>query len=235
MIYVRSLRGARGRGRNRRDLYILCIRCSSARNKRMSNKIDEFLTVVQRCEMDLQEEYESRRRRVAAAKARRMTGGSGYTPRPQWARSASTVSINTASMTSTNRTLAFAKPPSNQGKAPQVKRPPSNAGKVYGSSNKSASRSFIGTPTPTPSRTFSQMAFVKQPPLIQRPRVPRRRPGSSQTYASSRMVPLKATPASAQAHPMPDTSKIGSRLKEDKTHYQPPRRRTRTKARWVWV
>ena len=184
--------------------------------------------------MDLQEEYETRRQRMAAAKARRMTSGSGHTPRPQWARSASTASINTASMTSTNRTLTFSKPPvSNQGKSPQVSKASSKAGKVYGSSNKSASRSFIGTPTP--SRTFSQMALVKQPPLVQRAKVPRRRPGSSQTYASSGM-PLKATSAvAATGHAMPDTSKIGSRLKEDKTHYQPPRRRSKTKARWVWV
>ena len=209
---------------------------SSAQNKNMSNKIDDFLTVVQRCEMDLQEEYELRRQRMAAAKARRMTGGSaGYAPRPQWARSASTASINTNSVTSTNRTLTFSKPPSSRGKGPKVNSASSNAGKVYGQSNKGASRSFIGTPTPTPSRTFSQSAFVKQPPLVQRVKVPRRRPGSSQTYVSSRM-PLRATPATAPtAHPMPDTSKIGSRLKEDKAHYQPPRRKPRTKARLVLV
>ena len=198
----------------------------------MSNKIDEFLTVVQRCEMDLQEEYESRRRRMAAAKARRMTGGSSLTTRPQWARSASTASINTAS---TNRTLTFSKPPSNQGMGPPAKKALPKADKVYGSPNKTATRSFVGTPTPTPSRTFTQTAFVKQPPLVQRAKIPRRRPGSSQTYASSRM-PLKATSVVAAAtHPTPDTSKIGSRLKEDKEHYQPPRRRPRTKARWVWV
>lgn len=189
--------------------------------------------------MDLQEEYETRRQRMAAAKARRMTSGSGHTPRPQWARSASTASINTASMTSTNRTLTFAKPPSNPRQGPQGNKASSKAGQVYGSSNKSTSRSFIGTPTPTPTptptRTFSQKAFVKQPPLIQRAKVPRRRPGSSQTYASSSSRrPLKATSAvAAVAHPMPDTSRIGSRLKEDKIHYQPPRRRPKTKARWV--
>ena len=210
----------------------------------MSNKIDEFLTTVQRCEVELQEEYETRQRRMAAARARRMTSGSGCMsrPRPQGARSASTASVNSA-----NRTLDFSKqPPGNRRQSAQVNK--------SASSMTSANRSFNGTPTGPTSRSFSngsnQMAFVKQPPLPMRAKVPRRRPGASHTYASastaSSRAPLKATSAVAvggaggaggAVYPVPDTSKIGSRLKEDKTHYQPPRRRRRpnAKSRWCFV
>ena len=222
--------------------YATCCHCSSAQTKNMSNKIDEFLTTVQRCEMELQEEYETRQRRMAAARARRVTSGSGCMsrPRPQGARSAST-----ASVTSANRTLdCFSKQPPapgcNRRQSAQVNKPASNVGS---SSMTGANRSFNGTPTGPTSRSFSngrnQMAVVKQPPLVMRSKVPRRRPGSSQTYASSRArAPLKATSAVASGgavYPMPDTSKIGSRLKEDKTHYQPPRRRPIAKSRWGFV
>ena len=100
--------------------YVTCCHCSSAQRKNMSNKIDEFLTTVQRCEVELQEEYETRQRRMAAARARRMTSGSGCMsrPRPQGARSASTASVNSA-----NRTLDFSKqPPGNRRQSAQVNK-----------------------------------------------------------------------------------------------------------------
>lgn len=60
----------------------------------------------------------------------------------------------------------------------------------------------------------------------QQRKVPRlRRPVSSQTFASS-IRPLKAVQVVPE-FPVPDTSKIESRLKQDRDHYQPPRRKGR--------
>ncbi len=201
----------------------------SRRQNNMSDKIDDFLGVVQRCEFELHEEYELRKRRLAEAKVRRMRGSvadsmsSSVAMRRPYQRSASSFSINTVNgRRSVNTTISNASIARSRQSATARQSVASSKAKT--NSVTSAARAY-GTASKSSTRVPQSMP-VKPPPLAltARPqrKPPKRRPGTAQTFASSTIrQPLRAVPD----FPVPDTSKVESRLKQDRDVYQPPRRR----------
>ena len=186
-------------------------------NNNMSDKIDEFLKVVQRCEAELQEEYEVRRQRIlsrtrqnAIARNRSISSSLANSDRVSLASRKTSMmsSVSQQNLSSTTRNKKISsKVPNTSRKQQQPPRPPSSmlsASKVYGNNKKAA------TPTPTGNKRPLSRPQSSRPMMM--------RPSSSSAAAGSR----PAAKHLIQEYPLPDTSKIISRLRQDR-NYQPPR------------
>ena len=169
----------------------------------MSGKIDRFLDIVQRCELELQEELKLRKQKLEAKKTK-----------PPWYRSMSSL----GSGTTLNKTESVKKPMSRKVSPSSTMK----ASKVYKSSHELSDNK---TPLRNPKRPSTANPMV-MPSRRETPKPPKSRPSSTNT---SRMThhnrPLKAFPTTKKVikeYPLPDTSKVQSKLRDDR-NYQPPR------------
>ena len=188
----------------------------------MSSKIDRFLDVVERCEIELQKEYEFRKRRVEARL------------RPRWYRSMSSISNPATASDMSSRKTSFLSTQSCKEPVTKKKKSPNSgsaASRLYGMSKPQlmttnmwtgkSGKSKVGMSRP--SSSMAKLQADRQNNLSA-PKV---------NHCASTMKPMKAFRRSQHKvipeYPMPDTSKIQSRLKSDRSHYQPPRRKRLTK------
>ncbi len=210
----------------------------SVSNLAVAGKIDRFLDVVEQCEVELREEYEARKRSVDSRRrlpwhrsvssvsnltqsdspiTTNVGGGGGgahnkktlssYLSTFQDISEVSSRTNKRKSLTATAR--IYAKPLLTHISPVDVRRrPPSVA---------AATATTATTPT----------TWTRKKKTPNKPMSSRRPPSSSSTTAKSQVPkPLKAFNRVVESdYGLPDTSKVQSKLKEDRLNYQPPRRK----------
>lgn len=192
------------------------IHANDRSSRNMSDKIANFLSVVQKCELELADEYEMRRQRIEARKrkpalSRSVSNISHLSTSRDTSRKVSMLSQHSGSMS----TLMSSQHSRQPAKKPESTSRHSQVSKVYGQN---------GSTRPFPRPSTGTRAMPK--PRNIRP----------STANSARIVTPVPTVSSLTLHnrksirdyPLPDTTNVSSRLKRDR-NYQPPRRKALTK------